>query len=141
MCVCLCITPITPNYWANGHQTWHMDKVRPHGEHGLLCFICSTGLWEGRSTKIIYANAVYHVAPPGGGGRGYYKSAVEITCIFALYTSPESAKPQSQPPLIRGGRREEAVGRGGMRKGKGRVKGPCVAQQRWALLLVYIYTQ
>ena len=40
---------------------------------------------EGSSTKILYVN-VYCVAPPGGGGRGYYKSAVEMTCTFALYT-------------------------------------------------------
>ena len=64
---------------------------------GYLVSSVLMGGWEGRSTKILHVN-VYHVAPPGGGGRGYYKSAVEITCIFALCMSPESGKPQSQRP-------------------------------------------
>ena len=51
---------------------------------------------EGRSTKIIYVN-VYHATPPGGDGSSYCTSAAEITCIFALYTSPgwEAPKPTS----------------------------------------------
>ena len=66
------------------------------------------GVPERRATKILHVN-VHCVAPPGGGGRGYYKSLVEVTFIFALYMSPDSGKLQSQPLLIRGGR-----GRGGV---------------------------
>ena len=52
------------------------------------------GVQEGRSRKLLYVN-VYHVARPGGGGRWYYKSAVDITCISTRYITPESGKPQS----------------------------------------------
>ena len=86
--VCVCVRQ---NYRANCHQTWHMEqKVPPRGEHGLS----SRGFRrEGRRKCSLNVD---RVALPGGG-RGYYKSALEITCIFALHTSPgwEATKPTS----------------------------------------------
>ena len=37
--------------------------------------------------QILHVNA-YHIAPPsgGGGGRGYYKSTVKMTCNYVLHT-------------------------------------------------------
>ena len=119
------------NYDVIGHVVWQpycisLKPIKIHHSKEVLVRVCNlwllfflvssvvTGVREGRSVKILNVN-VYHVAPPGCGGRGYYKSVVEITCIFALYMSRESGKHQSQPSLIR-----EAGGGEGRREGKGR---------------------
>ena len=57
-----------------------------------------TGVREGRATIILSVNVYCAVPPSGSGGRGYYKSSMEMH-FCTVHVLREGVSPKSQPPL------------------------------------------